>query len=799
MKIFYYILIFFFIHVNNKQILSTPRYLIVGKYPFILPDSNNDNYYVFVSNNVLKINKSDGNIITKVHEFKYSNETIYCIFSDKAYLFDSQRFYYIDINENFNNIYIKLFNSNYYSGEYFGSIILNNIFAIYGKNSNKFVFLRKMIMGNEFIKYEYNIENIKKISCKFIENNYFLCAILINNEVKIYLLKYDFYQNYNNKCFCINYDIDNNEYSNLALYDTISAKTKILCKSYSNKIICNFVKITIYSSELISGNIENIEQPYLNFISCSNDFSEKDCNFSEFNNEYLFCCGITDYIICYRINKTSFNIIKQFNISIHQRNSYLSIITNNEWMILVFMNNEDKVYEYKIYIPHCNYTDYSFFDSLNENNNETTMERLINLFEVKTNNTFLTFPNAPYDFGYFILNQNIIINNSSKINIMNNDYSIDFIITNKEKVNFTNISINYTVSVEYSEAYTAQCQIKFNFLFSSQCYYSCSKCKNSESNASHHYCIKCNEGYYFLENTTNCYNMSLTEYGYYLDNLAYDERGKIEPIFKKCYESCKTCFGYKEIADNKEENHNCIECADYYYKLENGSYPYNCYDNETINSWNTLEDSIFNTINPINTIEIQQEIKSELKILNSEESHYIENYENISNSFTENNENEIIYEKLSTIYIYEKEISSIAKIFECGISCLICYENDKTNCIQCNKIKGYYPLYNNKSSCYNNETIIKGYYLDEKANPFIWKSCYEKCESCNIFITPDGDCVPTCPNGTYKIPLNNSCLNTCPDNYMIYNNECIHKLNEQEILISEFKNKILKDINSCIN
>ena len=41
MKIFYYILIFFFIHVNNKQILSTPRYLIVGKYPFILPDSNN--------------------------------------------------------------------------------------------------------------------------------------------------------------------------------------------------------------------------------------------------------------------------------------------------------------------------------------------------------------------------------------------------------------------------------------------------------------------------------------------------------------------------------------------------------------------------------------------------------------------------------------------------------------------------------------------------------------------------------------------------------------------------------------
>ena len=49
--------------------------------------------------------------------------------------------------------------------------------------------------------------------------------------------------------------------------------------------------------------MENIEygQENLIFISEDNDFSEKDCCFSEFNNEYLFCCGIKDYIICYRI------------------------------------------------------------------------------------------------------------------------------------------------------------------------------------------------------------------------------------------------------------------------------------------------------------------------------------------------------------------------------------------------------------------------------------------------------------------------------------------------------------------
>ena len=100
-----------------------------------------------------------------------------------------------------------------------------------------------------------------------------------------------------------------------------------------------------------------------------------------------------------------------------------------------------------------------------------------------------------------------------------------------------------------------------------------------EPNKTNHFCLKCNSGYYFLENTNNCYNMNLTEKGYYLNNINTKEE---EQIFQKCYNSCKTCFyGMIVNSTTNKENHNCIECADNYYKIDNDLYPDNCYDNET--------------------------------------------------------------------------------------------------------------------------------------------------------------------------------------------------------------------------
>ena len=111
-----------------------------------------------------------------------------------------------------------------------------------------------------------------------------------------------------------------------------------------------------------------------------------------------------------------------------------------------------------------------------------------------------------------------------------------------------------------------------------KCYHSCLNCSNFEPNETNHFCESCTEGYFFLKNTSNCYNITLQETGYYLD---YDDNY----VFKKCYKSCKICTG-NIIYDNtlNKENHSCIECADNYYKLDNDLYPQNCYDNETINN-----------------------------------------------------------------------------------------------------------------------------------------------------------------------------------------------------------------------
>ena len=105
--------------------------------------------------------------------------------------------------------------------------------------------------------------------------------------------------------------------------------------------------------------------------------------------------------------------------------------------------------------------------------------------------------------------------------------------------------------------------------------------------------------------------MNITKKGYYLDNSTLN-MGEMEPIFKKCYKNCKTCIKYKEKTFGIEENHNCLECADYYYKLDNNLYPYNCYDNETINSWKFIEDSNINVI-ASSSLSFSSSISSDLR------------------------------------------------------------------------------------------------------------------------------------------------------------------------------------------
>ena len=110
-----------------------------------------------------------------------------------------------------------------------------------------------------------------------------------------------------------------------------------------------------------------------------------------------------------------------------------------------------------------------------------------------------------------------------------------------------------------------------------KCDETCLTCSDGKNKTSSN-CLSCdniNKSLYLLEDKNNCEFSNFS--GYYLN--------KTSNILKKCHNSCKTCNGPYEIStDTNIENHNCIECADNYYKLPNGSYKNNCYDN---NIWNS--------------------------------------------------------------------------------------------------------------------------------------------------------------------------------------------------------------------
>ena len=87
---------------------------------------------------------------------------------------------------------------------------------------------------------------------------------------------------------------------------------------------------------------------------------------------------------------------------------------------------------------------------------------------------------------------------------------------------------------------------------------------------------------------------------------------------------------------------------------------------------------------------------------------------------------------------------------------------------------------------------------NEKKEKVYTDICINICLN-NKFITPEGDCVTTCPNGTYQFSLNNSCLKSCPNNYKINNYKCIIKSFDKFTKIDEFKNQIRNDITSYVN
>ena len=299
---------------------------------------------------------------------------------------------------------------------------------------------------------------------------------------------------------------------------------------------------------------------------------------------------------------------------------------------------------------------------------------------------YLSFDDAPYDFGYFFLEKNSYIEkitNSSKIKISSNDYIIDFNITDREKINFNDIIINYTLSIDNDETYTKQCQIKFNFPFA-LCYKSCDICSQDKysTNNTNHNCEKCRENYYSSPIIkSNCYTLEEKEINWYFN--------KSNLSFGLCDEDCKSCSG-----PSKNE---CLSCynnsylylgkcqnqcdSGYFGELinDNDNYYYNCskcYENcetcnEKGNSTNmkceTCKDNYIKYEN--NCYEIKN---SKIKSFYDPENDNIETscYEKFKLYIKEDSNEYINYSEANEGYYISNNITGL--ISKCHENCLSC-------------------------------------------------------------------------------------------------------------------------------
>ena len=113
------------------------------------------------------------------------------------------------------------------------------------------------------------------------------------------------------------------------------------------------------------------------------------------------------------------------------------------------------------------------------------------------------------------------------------------------------------------------------------CYFSCNSCSGIyDENTKSHNCISCNNNFYFLNNSKNCYDETFLNEGYYIKNN----------IIYPCKYNCLTCFDEgTSINDQKcdsclnyfylDDNNNCVRtCPKYLYEY-NGFCYYSCPQN----------------------------------------------------------------------------------------------------------------------------------------------------------------------------------------------------------------------------
>ena len=330
-----YLFLIILLYRINSQLINNTNLLVQSKNFYILYEIG-DYYCLIAKNRNYTIEK----------EYELSNyiddnvdEEENCIFIADYFLSCSNKYYIITYNSpcSYREIEIGLnIEQMIHQMVMVGSTKkFDDDIIIFGYINSKIYFL---INFKDYTELDIN-NKIKGLSCKHFGESNFICITIIESKsVILYLINP--YEPIQNKIFY-------NEYESICsfgFYDTDKNNIKLLCIQNIQNIKCNFLNITKSEKNFTYGIIgdENIV-----FIT-KNVFTEKNCYFSPYLKNYLFCCGITGFIKCHLINRTNYYQLRIRNIEKSGDNFYLAIKIINNYANIFFINNKHNIYKYHL-------------------------------------------------------------------------------------------------------------------------------------------------------------------------------------------------------------------------------------------------------------------------------------------------------------------------------------------------------------------------------------------------------------------------------------------------------------------
>ena len=180
-----------------------------------------------------------------------------------------------------------------------------------------------------------------------IENIKYICAYINKNNNKI-IISYVYLTQLNGNSDIAgtthNNIINNDNSDYVILFNTNINIHKILCYNIKEKDEIKCYKIEFKNNEFKSFDL---------FIDFKAPLNKNNCYFTWFYSEYLICCSGQDIISCYRLND-NYEIINKFELNIYGYNYNLTIIDNEDYASLFYINEN----VYSSYLHLFEYTNF---------------------------------------------------------------------------------------------------------------------------------------------------------------------------------------------------------------------------------------------------------------------------------------------------------------------------------------------------------------------------------------------------------------------------------------------------------